>query len=242
MRTRATVLTLAATAFVAARAFAADTTETFDLGASDFELYLGFDGAGLEKYEKTVWAEVLVGFGFVERFSGWVALSAEANERFAAGEGGASFGVFGTPLDTEYLDLDLSLGAGFGGDEVFAAPGLELNLDARPDLALCGLYVRVEEALAGRDETIADDPATTEIDETRERYAFEPTTALTAITSGSRPASSSSCRLRLTFPQRASLWRRASWQGSSRRCSPPPTDPRVALPLAGVRRCTIDAG
>jgi hypothetical protein len=178
LRARLWTLAFAAVA-VAYEAKAADTTETFGIGASDFELYLGFDGVGRGEYEKTVWAEALVGFGLTERFSAYVAAFAEGNERFAAGRGGAGFGLFGTPIDTSHFDLDLLLGAGFGGDEMSVSPGLELNLDARPDLALCGLYVRAEEALAGRDESIADDPATADIDEARARYAFAPTTALT---------------------------------------------------------------
>jgi hypothetical protein len=58
------------------------------------------------------------------------------------------------------------------------APAVELNLDAKPDLALCGLYLRAEEALEGRDDSVEDNPAT-DADETREKYTFAPTTALT---------------------------------------------------------------
>ena len=61
----------------------------------------------------------------------------------------------------------------------WTTPALELNLDARPDLALCGLYLRAEEDLAGRDDSVADDPATRDVDEAKERHAFAPTTALT---------------------------------------------------------------
>jgi hypothetical protein len=173
-----TAIALAAAALWAGAARAADTTETYGVGASDFELYVGYDGAGLERYEGTISAEALVGFGFTERFSGYVSAFAEGNERFAAGEGGAGFGIFGTPIDSDHFDLDLLLGAGFGDGSMFAAPALELNLDARPDLALCGLYVRAEEDLEGRDDSVADDPATPDVDEAKERYAFAPTTAL----------------------------------------------------------------
>lgn len=154
----------------AEEATAADTNETYGIGASNFEMYLGLDGAGLGKYEKTVWAEALAGFGITERFSGYLAALAEGNERFSAGTGGAGFGVFGTPVDTDHFDMDLFLGAGFRDGAMFLAPALELNLDARPDLALCGLYVRAEELLEGRDDSIAD--------ETKAGHSLAPTTAL----------------------------------------------------------------
>jgi hypothetical protein len=164
---------------ISSSALAADTTETYGLGASDYELYLGLDGVGLGDSEMTVWGQTLLGFGFAERFSGYIAMSAEGTERLSAGTGGAAFGIFGTPVDTSHFDLDLFLGAGFGDGEMFMTPALELNLDARPDLALCGLYVRAEEALAGRDDSIADDPVTTDADESEERNAFAATTVLT---------------------------------------------------------------
>jgi len=179
MKIGTTMAVLATAALIARESVAADTTEPFALGVSDFELYLGLDGAGFGENEKVVWGEALLGFGITERFSGYLTMSAEGNERLSAGTGGASFGVFGMPLDTDHVDLDLFLGAGFGDGEMYAAPALELNVDARPDLALCGLYVRAEETLSGRDNSIADDPATVAVDETKERYVFAPMTALT---------------------------------------------------------------
>jgi len=173
------MIAIATVSLLADAARAADTTETYGLGASDFELYLGLDGVGLGKNEKTVWGRTLLGFGIVERFSGYITMSAEGNERLSAGTGGAAFGVFGTPVDTDHFDLDLFLGAGFGDGEMSVKPALELNLDARPDLALCGLYLRAEEALTGRDDSIADNPDTVDVNESRERNAFAATTVLT---------------------------------------------------------------
>lgn len=158
---------------------AADTTETFDVGATDFELYLGFDGIGLEKYQRSLSGEAVMGFGFTEGFSGLVSVAGSSNEYFGDGGGEISFGIFGTPLDTDHVDLDLFLSAGFSADEFGLAPGLELNFDYAPDLAAWGVYLRVEEALAGRDESVEDDPATAGVDESVTDFAFAPVTAIT---------------------------------------------------------------
>jgi len=180
MKIRTLALALVAAVSFAGEAMAADTVETYGIGASDFELSLGLDGVGRGKYEKVMWGETLLGFGITDRFSTYLTMSAAGTARLSAGTGGASFGVFGTPIDSDHVDLDLLLGVGFGGGEMYVTPAFELNVDARPDLALCGLYLRAEEVLAGRGVSIADDPATTDVDESKERYAFAPTTLLTA--------------------------------------------------------------
>lgn len=178
MKAQVRAIALAAAMLLAGEAMAVDTWETYGVGASDFELYAGLDGAGLGKYEKTVWSEALVGFGITESFSAYAVAFAEANERFSAGTGGGGFGIFGTPIDSDHFDLDLILGSAFGEGWMTVSPAVELNLDARPDQGLCGLYVYAEEVLEGRDDSVEDDPATPDVDETEERHAFAPTTAL----------------------------------------------------------------
>jgi len=132
---------------------AADTCETFDLGASDLEFYLGYDGIGLEKNQGVISAEVVAGFGITERFSALISLSGESNEYFSNGTGGAGFGIFGTIVDTDHFDVDLFLNAGIGPDSFSISPSIEINIDLKPDLELAGIYFRVEEMLAGRDES-----------------------------------------------------------------------------------------
>ncbi len=138
--------------------YAADTTETFDPGASDFEFYAGVDGIGKGKYEKTVSAEALLGYGLMERFSGYLAAGGEANERFGDGAGWVGLGIFGTPVDTDHFDLDLMLDAGFGASDFSLAPSLELNIDLDPEMRTWGMYVRVSENFMGRDETPDAEP------------------------------------------------------------------------------------
>jgi len=163
-------------------AHAADTVETWTVGATDFEFYAGFDGIGLGQHEKTVFAEAVIGFGLMDRFSGYLSVSGAANEYFADGGGDVSLGIFGTPVDTDHFDLDLFLGAGFAQGEFSLTPALEMNFDLAPDLAKWGIYLRAQQALTGRDESKEDDPQTEDVDESKTKYAFAPSTILTAGT------------------------------------------------------------
>lgn len=159
--------------------WAADTTETFDRGATDFEFYMGMDGIGLDKYDKAFSGEVVLGYGFIESFSGYLSVSGEANEYFADGRVGTAFGIYGTPVDTDHFDLDLFLDVSISPGELAFTPALEMNVDLVPDLARWGTYLRVEEILAGRDESTEDDPSTPAVDESKTRYAFASMTAFT---------------------------------------------------------------
>lgn len=156
-------------------ALAADTTETFGQGATDFELYAGFEGIGLKKYERAVTTEALAGFGFQERWSGYLTLGSAANDRFSGATGEFGLGTFATVLDSDHLDLDLFLGSTYGEATMAVAPAFELNLDARPDLAAYGMYLRGAEVLNGRDAALDDSSAT----ETEEQHEFTPSTELT---------------------------------------------------------------
>lgn len=139
--------------FSAPWAMAADTTEAFDAGASGFELYMGFDGIGLGKYEKAIWCEALAAFGVVDGFGLYLAAAGESNEYFNEGGGGISLGMLGTPVDTDYFDMDLMLDFSFSSDEFGITPALEMNFDFDPDMATGGFYLRLEQEFAGRDET-----------------------------------------------------------------------------------------
>jgi hypothetical protein len=148
--------------------YAADTVETYDQGAVDFEFYLGGDALNQPKYEKTLFGNLLVGYGLLPGFSGYFTLDAESDDSLLNGESGYSFGIFGTPLDTDHFDLDLLLDVGMGGEavgDISVTPGLEFNFDLKPDMELWGLYVRVEDGISGRDESVEDDPSTPNVNE-----------------------------------------------------------------------------
>lgn len=175
------ILGLSLILITSAPLYAVDTIETFDPGASDFEFYAGFEGIGLDKYQKGISTEIALGYGLIENFSAIVGVAASSNEYFNNGEAELGLGIFGTPLDTDHFDLDLKLNAAIGGTGLTnfsLTPGLELNFDLKPDMALWGMYLIIDESLSGRDESVEDDPTTPNVDESNEKYVFAPVTVV----------------------------------------------------------------
>ncbi len=132
---------------------AADTVESFDVGVSDLEFYGGFDGIGPDGVDRAQYGNLVLGVGIVEGFSAYVGTTLQANEHFAEGVAGLGVGVFGTPLDSSHVDLDLILDVGLAGpgfDEFELSPGAELNLDVTPDQGTLGFYLRIGVPISGR--------------------------------------------------------------------------------------------
>ncbi len=141
-------------------AHAADTVETWDVGATDVDLYLGADGIGPDADGRSVYGDIMLGYGLVDRLSAYVGATLSANDHFADGNADVYLGVFGTPIETDHFDLDLFLDVAAGGDgfDDFAlTPSTEINFDLDPDQGNWGLYVRAGVPIYGEpDET---DPA-----------------------------------------------------------------------------------
>lgn len=131
---------------------AADTTETWDAGAADVDFYLGFDGIGHGE-EGVIAGNIMIGYGLVDRLSAYLGLALEAANRLSKESGDLRLGIFGTPLDSDHLDLDLFLEIGAAGpnfDEFRIVPALELNLDLKPDRSSAGFYLRAALPLHAR--------------------------------------------------------------------------------------------
>jgi hypothetical protein len=138
---------------------AADTVETWDVGATDVDFYLGFDGIGRARYERSVYGDMMLGYGLVDRLSAYVGTTLSGIELFSDGSADLYVGIFGTPLDTDHFDLDFFLDVGAGGPEFSAftvTPAIEVNVDIEPDRALLGMYGCVGVPLFGR--PTEDDP------------------------------------------------------------------------------------
>lgn len=144
---------LVAASLVTPAANAADTVETFEPGASDVELYVGYDGIGLEKEQRGVYGDMMLGYGLRDRLSAFAGVVLEGNDGFSTGATTNYIGVFGTPVDTDHFDMDLIFGVSSGGpDQMFEVrPALELNLDSDPDMAGAGAYVRAPFPIYGRE-------------------------------------------------------------------------------------------
>jgi hypothetical protein len=137
---------------------AADTIETFDPGPSDVELYAGVDGIGASG---TMFLEHVVGFGIAPWLSALVGASVSSGCDLEGVSAGFAASLFGTPLDTDHVDLDLVIDVSSerpGLDGFSAGPALELNVDLEPDLALWGAYLRTGVPAYGRRSSSPEHP------------------------------------------------------------------------------------
>jgi len=147
-----TLLILTAVTAFGPAALAADTIETFDAGASDVELYSAVDGVGRGQQDQALGGEMVMGWGLARNLSAYLATSLEADGTLTGAETGLNLGVFGTPVDTDHLDVDLLLDLRVGGDglrEAMVVPAVEVNLDRQPDLAAHGVFARAAAEIAG---------------------------------------------------------------------------------------------
>ncbi len=119
---------------------ALDTTEPFDIGFSDNEMYFGFGGVGLGRGDKTLGWEHLIGVGITDRFSTMFFYSLESNEFLANRVGDVGIGLFITALDFDMFDLDVMGSVCSRGSFTFAT---ELNLD----FSKAGIQLTLEESL-----------------------------------------------------------------------------------------------
>ncbi|NOZ01560.1 MAG: hypothetical protein GXP54_06690 [Deltaproteobacteria bacterium] len=132
---------------------AADTVETWDVGATDVDFYLGYDGIGLRRPDRTVFGDMMLGYGILDRFSAYLGMTLQGTDAFTDGTASLYLGIYGTPVDTDHFDLDLFLDVSTGGDglkEFQVSPSLEMNFDLDPDLRTWGMYLRVGFPVYGR--------------------------------------------------------------------------------------------
>lgn len=141
----ATLLALAAVSALAAPARAADTIETFAPGSADAELHVATPGPG--PGGDSLRTAAVAGYGIARHFSGYAELDGDRSGAHTTQALHA--GVFGTPLDTDHVDVDLLLDVAFHGWRPDAAPGFELNLDSAPDGSGAGAYLRLTGLPAG---------------------------------------------------------------------------------------------
>ncbi|MGM0462323.1 MAG: hypothetical protein ACQEQ4_07900 [Fibrobacterota bacterium] len=128
---------------------ALDTTEPFDIGFTNIELYGGFGGIGAEKGARSITAEQVIGVGITDRLSASFAYSYESNEYFANSAGGATLGLFATLIDQDVFDLDVAAG-------VIPGDGITLGTELNADFSTLGLQLAIEESFSnGGADTVA---------------------------------------------------------------------------------------
>ena len=129
--------------------YALDTTEAFDPGFSDLEVYFGYLGLDNSSESSVVSAEMLIGIGVTGNFSTYVSYAVESNGYMANAEDGLTMGLFWTAIESEVVMLDLFGSTGTGGSIAF---GMESNLN----LKNWGLQIQIEETLANKNSSERD--------------------------------------------------------------------------------------
>ena len=133
-------------------ALAVDTLETYEPGGlTRFEAYLGYDGLGKQQRSRRLTASCLLGVGITDAFSAYYSGAGQFATTMTEGEGTQGFGLLFTPLDTYHFDFDLVLATSFVGvDRLVIAPGMELNIDAQPDMSSFGLFLKGSARVSGQ--------------------------------------------------------------------------------------------
>ncbi len=121
---------------------AADTVETWDVGATDVDFYMGMENLGLSREEGGVFGDIMLGFGIVERFSVYIGTTLQADRTLGQSDHQHYLGLFGTPIESDHVDFDLFLDFTGSGSDLTITPSFELNLDRDPDMSSYGFYLR----------------------------------------------------------------------------------------------------
>lgn len=153
---------------------AADTTELWEQGDVNVDFYTGHRGMGLSADEKEVFGELMVGYGVGKTISAYLGGTLQGDGKLYQGEQGVFLGLYGTPLDTEHIDLDLFIdfSAASGEDSLTITPALELNLDSNNKMSFIGAYLRAGLPVYGI--SVAEkDSAGAEVENVYTRYDVE---------------------------------------------------------------------
>ena len=129
--------------------YALDTTEAFDPGFSDLEVYLGYTGLDSPSELSAVSTEALLGVGVTSCFSIFVSFGTEADGYLGNSVDSYTMGLFWTAVDREIFDMDFFGSTGNGGAVSF---GVETNID----FARWGFQAQIEETVENSDLTERD--------------------------------------------------------------------------------------
>ncbi len=119
---------------------ALDTTEPFDIGFTDNEMYLAFDGPGLSKGDKVLVWEHVIGAGITDRIATTFFYSLESNEFLGNRAASGGVGLYFNILDLQAFDLDILTSINSDGSLTLAT---ELNLD----FSQSGIQLTLEEGM-----------------------------------------------------------------------------------------------
>ena len=120
--------------------YALDTTEAFDPGFSDVEVYMCYQGLDSSSELSLVSSGFLLGIGVTETFSASLSYSNEADGYLANAEDCTSIGLFWTAAANETYQLDFFVSSGTGGN-------LALGIESNIDFSNWGFQTQIEESI-----------------------------------------------------------------------------------------------
>ena len=123
-------------------AMGADTVETWDLGATNLDYYMGADGLGRPSGDGEVFGDIMLGYGLAERFSAYLGASLLADRSLGDGHHHTYLGIFGTVHDRDHVDLDVFMDMSGGQGGLALTPSIELNFDRDAEQQSWGLFLR----------------------------------------------------------------------------------------------------
>ncbi len=130
--------------FLVPGVYAADTVETWDVGATDVDFYIGMEGVGRGKMDRGFYTDMMLGYGLIPGLSSYLGVCLEGDGVLS---GGSTLyaGVFGTVIDSDHFDVDVFFDTTLEGalaGVLTLTPAVELNFDVKPDLEAAGVYLR----------------------------------------------------------------------------------------------------
>ncbi len=148
MRNRTEVL-LGMLLVVCSAGYALDTTEAFDPGFSDVEVYFGYQGLDSPSESSAVSTETLLGIGVTGNFSTFVSFCTKADGYLANAEDGFTLGLFWTAIEDEAVKLDFFGSTSTGGS-------ISLGIESNLDFDNWGFQGQIEETIENRNSNERD--------------------------------------------------------------------------------------
>jgi len=122
--------------------WAADTLETWKIGATDVGFFVVYDGIGGEAKKNIFSSNMLFGYGLLKNLSAYFQTFLQANNTFGFAQYNHNIGLLITPIDTRHVDMDFLFEIGVSDRLLSAKLMTELNLDLDPNQHSWGIYLK----------------------------------------------------------------------------------------------------
>ncbi len=122
-------------------AWAADTLETWNVGAMDVEFYLSYNSLIKVPTRDTLGANMLLGYGFSKKISGYIQTTMQGNTLLGGASSLQNMGLYVTALERKHVDIDLLMDLSVTDHNLAVKFLTEINLDLGT-IPFWGFYLR----------------------------------------------------------------------------------------------------